>query len=425
MPVFTSMVKPSGALLVLLATFFLHACTAIDSPREGPEEPRHSEYFIDAKLAERIAGNILFPPEDQREQPRRRLTVDDFTVTLNVESVTPLEDADGKPLLYIVNYQGGGFVILSADKRVEPIWAYSSSNPFELRADIYHPGLVNWIDETAQLVQRARQSRIQPSRQMLRLWELISRHRLDVEYLGADLICGEDGYVVQVGPLIETRWGQGCGYNDALPNNSCPGDSGRCYRYPVGCVATAMAQIARYWEAGYTTATGAIAITDWDAMPDENISEGDSPDVAQLMANMGGLVDMNYGCSGSGASSGDAHDAFVDNFPFSNASMRDLDSGSDYQRLISEIENQRPVYMRGCNEKETTLFFFTSYSGCHAWIADGTSERFNCDDEAIPGTHTVNMNWGWGGNSDGLYKVKDKEDGDYIYDRKMIYNIYH
>ena len=377
-------------------------------------------YVVDETTAIQIAENLLFPDEMGTEA--RTLTADDFTNQKSVDEIFPIDDRNGINALYVINYEEGGFVVLSADRRVEPVLAYSVDNMIDVNADIFNPGMVDWFIYTTAYIEDERDQGGSPHRLMSMLWDTVIELPVDIYYLSFQDICPADGLVHMVGPHLETQWGQGCGYNDNV-DYSCPDDSHRCYRAPTGCVATAMAQIARFWSVDYENENGTPVIHFWDDMPNQLNNEGESSDVAILMSNMGGLVDMNYGCDGSTASSGDAYDEFVDNFGLSNAQERDLDSNSDYQAMFSNIEDGYPVYLRGCRIKETSWKLFTSYEGCHAWIADGTSERRLCTGEILEDTFKIHMNWGWNGNSDGEYRIKGKE-GDFEYDRSMIYNIF-
>ncbi len=414
----------------LFAILLLGGCDLADST---DDDETQQQFHVSEAEAAQVAENVLFPEEPARPEAPRQLTAGDFTLQKDVDSITPLENDEGENVMYIVNYHEEGFVVLSADKRVEPVLAYSATNEFEIRADIYNPGLVNWVMTTTEFIEDVRREEGEPGRHMMMIWDSFLDIPTDVYYLGVLEFCNEDGYAVMTGPLVETEWGQGCGYNDHLPDNSCPDDDHRCNRYPTGCVATAMAQIAKYWadlsglEIFYEKDDGAV-FHNWDAMPTQLHDEGESEEVARLMRNMGTLVDMDYGCDGSAAFSSavfgpNAYDEFVDNFGFSNAKKRDLESASDYDRLIAEIEDYgRPVYMRGCDVMEPG-FFLDSYDDCHAWIADGTSERINCLGDVIEGTFEVLMNWGWNGQQDGEFRIKGKG-GDYEYDQSMIYDLF-
>lgn len=418
-----------GKTVVAILSLLLLSLYACDTPvEEEPEDPGDevAEFYVDEETAVTVAENVLFLEAERAEAPKPgQFTADNYTVSKDVETIVPIDNEEEQNVMYVVNYSEPGFVILSADRRVEPVLAHSAANDFSFDDEIYSPGLVDWMIDTKEFIERVRlgDKSDGESRQMELLWEQFVDLPTPVTYLGADVACDPDeGYAETYGPLLETEWGQGCGFNDNLEAN-CP--DRECDRYPTGCVATAMAKLAHFWEQPYENAGGAVAIHDWDEMPLTNVSQGDSDELPWLMENMGELVDMDYGCDGSGASSGDAFDAFVDNFEFSNTEDRDLTTDSDYDRLADEIEDGRPVYLRGCDAISTDFGLFETYEGCHAWIADGKTDLFNCDETIREDTQEIHMNWGWGsgGDNNGNYKVKG-EDGSYGYDREMFYQIY-
>ena len=51
---------------------------------------------------------------------------------------------DTNPSYYIFNYVGGGFAIISADRRIEPVLAYSPTSSFNVTGNL-PPGLTNWL----------------------------------------------------------------------------------------------------------------------------------------------------------------------------------------------------------------------------------------------------------------------------------------
>ncbi|WP_054029424.1 C10 family peptidase [Desulfatitalea tepidiphila] len=127
-----------------------------------------------------------------------------------------------------------------------------------------------------------------------------------------------------VGPLLTTAWGQGSPYNLMTPDDSCDGG-----HTVTGCVATAWAQLLRYWAwpiqgAGSHEYTWTRQTLDpdtldpltetlsanfevnygWDLMPDllsQESSEAEKDAVSQLMYHMGVAAEMAYGCDGSGS----------------------------------------------------------------------------------------------------------------------------
>ena len=131
--------------------------------------------------------------------------------------------------------------------------------------------------------------------------------------------------------LMSTIWDQNCYYN-----NYCPeipdgliddlfdwlGGSDICDRALTGCVATALGQIAKYWNypntgsysigynddnLGYVGADFSSGYYDWSNMPNELSfwgSTGTQDDaVAKLLYHLGVASHMNYGEDGSGTSS--------------------------------------------------------------------------------------------------------------------------
>ena len=61
----------------------------------------------------------------------------------SIESITGIPDENGNVISYIVNYSNGGFMMISADNRLNPILAYSESNSFVVDENLYPVGLKN------------------------------------------------------------------------------------------------------------------------------------------------------------------------------------------------------------------------------------------------------------------------------------------
>lgn len=69
-----------------------------------------------------------------------------------------------------------------------------------------------------------------------------------------------------------------------------------------------------------------------------------TPNTAQLMADIGSAVFMNYGCSGSGAYIPDAVNA-LHGYGYTSATVVSMPHVS----LKTNIDNGRPVLMTGCS----------------------------------------------------------------------------
>jgi hypothetical protein len=236
----------------------------------------------------------------------------------------------------------------------------------------------------------------------------------------------------QIGPLMQTTWGQRNPYTFYTPNN-----------FLTGCVAVATAQIMRYHEHPNTF--------NWSIMPNDppfNDTSNGTLEVASLMSDIGINVNMNYSATSSGANSEDAKNALIDDYGYSSTATY---SSYNFSTVKQEIKMyNRPVYMRGCHSSETSGWWFwehTDYSDCHAWVCDGYKQQYDVyiyNEETIYEYTTqenryewLYMNWGWthGIGNGWFYKnhiwvngVNILVDGDAVnpnfqYDRKCIYRI--
>ena len=133
--------------------------------------------------------------------------------------------------MHIFDINGEGFVIVSGDLRVQPILAYSfnSTFPEELNPELgywlrgYEAQLSRWNTETPGVDAESNKQ-----------WQPLLTAAAPDEPVSTTLA---------VPALMTTRWNQSPYYN-----KFCPYDSVHGGHAVVGCVATAMAQIMRYWQ---------------------------------------------------------------------------------------------------------------------------------------------------------------------------------
>jgi hypothetical protein len=62
-----------------------------------------------------------------------------------IRDIFPVSTKKNELAFYVINYQNGGFVILSADNRNSPILAYSDNTTFEKDTTNYPAGLKDWL----------------------------------------------------------------------------------------------------------------------------------------------------------------------------------------------------------------------------------------------------------------------------------------
>ena len=296
-------------------------------------------------------------------------------------------------LMYVCNYENG-YSIIAADKRLPDVFAIIDKGNLN-KTDKIPDGMFVWLSNTSDLIKAFKKS------------------GLALRGKKSGRIASIEATSEVLTPLVNTTWDQGCGYNDLLTTTTC--NSGGCGgRAWTGCVATSMAQLMKYWG----DRTGKPNGYNWGAM---NLS-GSTNETAKLMRDAGTNVDMQYGCSGSGAylyhsSKLNARDALRNHFGFTEGFYKAGTSCSYYtdyfNDVINSLENGRPVILEGYASANYTFGYLTSLSDGHAWICDGYKSVYNpqsyynyqTDRWVGSTTYFVHMNWGWGGSNDGWFST--------------------
>jgi hypothetical protein len=273
-----------------------------------------------------------------------------------------------------------GWVIVSAIDNVFPVLAYSFKGSYN--ENDQHVSFKEQMNLYEKQIVQAIEKKVVPRIEVTNAWATYKKDNFKP---------AKD--IQTVGPWCETSWDQSPYYND-----SCPGGS------VVGCVATAMAQILRYFEHpvqgegqhsythpayGVQSANFGNTVYNYANMP--MMLSGPNADVAQISYHCGVSVNMSYSPGGSGASMWSARDAFAMYFkyyPFSKMVQKGAYSDIYWKILIrAEHINARPVMYSGPG---------------HAFICDG----FQYPDH-------FHFNWGWGGSYDGYYYMDNLTPGYY------------
>ncbi len=283
---------------------------------------------------------------------------------------------DAQSHIYLINLMPEGYVLVSGDDAAQPVLGYNfdtkwndATVPIQLKSM-----LKNWQEQLAYIIT----NRLAADAEIRSQWQ-----RLDVV---------ADRFVPQistrdVAPLLTSTWGQQGYYNDLCPSGT-----------PVGCVATAMSQIMRYWaypatgsgthsyvHPVYGTQSADFGATtyNWAAMPNAVGSANIS--VATLCYHAGVAVDMDYDPTGSGAYSFDVPPALINYFRYKNtAVLRYKSAYADatwHSMMQGELNSRRPIYYAGSGPE-----------GGHAFVLDGWQ-----------GTNYYHVNWGWDGYYNGYY----------------------
>jgi hypothetical protein len=84
-----------------------------------------NENFVDISTIKEIASEIIFPTSIGSSNLKNS-----ELKAKSINSIDEIKNGIGKTSFYIVNYNEGGFIILSADYRIQPILGFSTDNHF-------------------------------------------------------------------------------------------------------------------------------------------------------------------------------------------------------------------------------------------------------------------------------------------------------
>lgn len=336
---------------------------------------------VDKITAGRVARNFLY---------RNRIINDTDAILLSPPAAPTADDAG----YYIFNTGNSAFVIISASKKMHPVLAYSDKSTFSAG----NPEVDYWLSSYSAVAGSARKDKTDPESAITAEWQQLKTPvRMQNKTTGS------------ITPLLTTTWNQSPYYN-----NLCPYDILQHRNAITGCVATAMAQIMKYWN-WPATGSGSHSYTctgyglqsmnfnavrfDWTHMPD-HLAAPDTA-IATLMYAAGVSVNMDYTTTSSGAwvipadstCTNTAWYALKTYFRYKpglvalgksgNALNDSLDTDEWMKRIHNDLDNHQPVLFAG----------FYGNSG-HCWVCDGY------DNDTL-----LHFNWGWGGMDNGYFRA--------------------
>ncbi len=278
---------------------------------------------------------------------------------------------------YIFNVNANdGFVIIAGDDIVKPVLGYSNEGTYD--GNNLPPAFQEWMENYSAQILFAKQNNVQATVEIKNGWDELINNTYQKKAKS----------IQTVNPLLSTTWNQSPYYN-AL----CPGGS------VTGCVATAMAQIMKFWNypatgtgfhqynhATYGTQSANFAATtyNWGAMPN-NVTSSNSA-VATLMYQCGVSVDMDYSPTGSSA-----YVIALDNAVCAENSYKtyfgyDATTIHGYQRASYTTTVWKNLLKTDLNNNQPIQYAGFGQNGGHTFVCDG----YDAND-------FFHMNWGWGG----------------------------
>ena len=381
--------------------------------------------------------------------------------------VATYDGEDGLGKFHVVSFEGGGFAVTSGDTEITPILAYSPHGEFAASEEnplwglLVHDvagrtrrlgaadsgeaedealaakGPAKGGSRNASAWERLRNAAAKPTRQLLKVGYAVESSVADM----------------RVAPLCATRWSQadangGNCYNYYTPSN-----------YVCGCVATAMAQVMKFfewpkskvevgdhWYIGRVTPQGASATTwrmgldpdtgdrydaldpaftgpgfggpyDWanmPALPSQVVSDAQRQAIGQLTRDCGISLRVKYAPTGSSASGYTIKLRLVDQFGYANADVI-YKKGNAAEELSPE--EARRAMLSNFDFGLPCAVDIAAPGGGHEIVGDGygySGDRLY-----------IHFNFGWGEDaSTAWYTPSDSDESDLSSIKGIVYNIW-
>ena len=357
-----------------------------------------------------------------------------------VDSSATVETASGSRI-HVVKLVGGGFVLTSADDRVDPVIAFAPSDT-NLVQDASNPF---WALISGDIAARERAAGVTASTRLrtakapisdnetptsaqtrwASLLEKAAAKKAKPVLRGAksSRLAASTVSDIRVDPFVQSIWGQSTHNN--YPNGTACFNYYTPSHYVCGCVATAGAQLMRYWQwpinsVSPLTKTCQVnnsnvsktmfgGIYDWSSMPPvtaSGVSEAQCQAIGKLTFDIGVAVQMNWTSDGSGANTFALVPRLADTFGYANAVAAVYQSGT-YSYSLSELKK---VVIPNCEARAPIVMSISYVSGSntygHAVVVDGYGYSGN--------DFFIHINFGWVGYCDAWYIPPDINEFDTI-----------
>ena len=339
-----------------------------------------------------------------------------------IESVETYKDISGSLLYHVVYLKPSGYVIVSAEDQTEPIIAFVSSGRYDPSEKnplgaLINRDLPNRVAHARKYKNNSGGLKNQSKWQALQLTAAKLSGGVQPKLLGPGSPNLDD---IRIAPFIATTWSQGTNNNSLACGNffTPPHEAGNISNAVCGCVATALAQVMRYYQYPTTgvgtpyfpiSFDGNPAAWYWPLRGGDNHGgpyqwanmplDPNSATMAQCAAigaltyDAGVAVHMQYTdtSAGSGALLTNALTALLTTFKYANAIITEastINTNFDLVDMINpNLDARLPV-----------IFGINNTLGGHCIVCDG----YGYDNYATLYHH---LNMGWGGQDNAWYHL--------------------
>ncbi|MBR1550438.1 MAG: thiol protease/hemagglutinin PrtT [Bacteroidales bacterium] len=337
-----------------------------------------------------------------------KLSANDLTLVHQIDN-----EKLGVPASYFFNVGSDGWIIMAGTTIIDPIIGYSAEG--SLVMEDLPANMLWWVNGYTKMVKGlqefdAENDYTYPDHEV---WTALKGKSYKGDTKANQHV------------LTQMTWGQGDA-NTPTYNMLCPQDTGGRYSM-VGCVATAMSQMMRYYRYPSKASGTAIYVLrsvlanadkqkmpniqlkinydtmepfDFDKMPNKPTSGGhricseeNMREVARLSYYAGVAVHMGYTPDGSGAYSPDVPNAMKKHFKYTQGTVvyRDRNASTYMDRIRAVLTSDNVAYMGGVSSTGEGRD-----AAGHAWLCVGYMEN---------NVNQYYMNWGWEGGGNGFFNL--------------------
>lgn len=374
-------------LINLFILFFLFACQSdefenienIDTPAEN------NPYKVSVNEAKDIALSFMeiFQKTSAASTRGSRVEVENIEVIKVNKAATRSAGIENgmDTLIYAVNFSNhNGFALIGADRRTEPIFGIIDNGSFS--TDSINPNFAYYLN--------------------LALGKAVYDITNDTVKFAQTRSIDEYENIYGSAYKLVTKWGQEVPYNIY-----CPGPY-------TGCVTTAVAQIlsyfpvvgAIYWQDGSFSGSSALhwEIIKTDCMMNNgrlDISKNiqSTNEIAHLMRYLGITFKAEYKNDGTSINSKNAINWINERTSLRATGLKEYKANEIFV-AANQFAN-KIVFMRGNKGKKDFLGITITYTGGHAWVADGAFTAARKSDKQL--VNLYHFNWGWNGDQNGYF----------------------
>lgn len=389
---------------VLFTSFGVSSCSSEDGMEFNmPSTHKLTTYKLTPQEALDNAKPFLASLETQKGLSRKIMaykfaskTIKNTRVVYSEDNSSAVSAKEKDTLLYVLNLNGGGYIVAPTDSRITPVLAYIQEGEYDPN-DTTNTGFNMFLGKTKQMIQAEKEIVDGTKKENSNTSNIneadINKLQLYIPEEPKQTTAASDWTVVsEVPKRLKSTLGQEFPLNKYIWNGY------------AGCVAVATIQTMMYKKLPKYIANfeGIEKIPlDWDKMENtkqimrnHRLSEDIREQLALLTSYINARLKANIKKDGTGANTKDAVD-LLNSLGISAAKLRRMNETD-----VITCLNEGGVLL-SCGYMHSVKFLgkILKYKGGHAWVVDGYKQVKRGNQQKL----YVHCNWGWSGLGNGVY----------------------